>query len=828
MPNSMELSNSNFYCPITSELMTDPVMDPDGNTYERAAIEAWLERNNTSPLTGNELTIGQLIPNRTLREAIEDEIERISAINVPLMPSTSSPTTSFLGLALNKGISPQTIDILASINPPAFPSNDAIGSDICCVVDVSGSMGGNASIIGVENSGLSLLDITKHGLKTIISSLQDNDRLSLVSYSSAAKVVCYLTPMTTSGKEEVLSLVNTLRAEGTTNLWDGLKKGLDTLAEASTVINNTNITDNEKRNAALFLLTDGEPNVEPPRGHIPMLKRYREKNQGHFPGIISTFGFGYSVKSSLLRDIATEGGGMYAFIPDAGFVGTAFVNALANVLATMGTNALLTLQVPPQLHGCVEISALGHPNASIESTGVTLDLGSIKFGQRRDTIFRVTLPHGVCPENCLVVAGSFKAKFSYNSFFPGEEQMPLAMISPQNMLEFTTSANAISADDMRSQSYLSSQLFRSETTMIISDMLTSKLASPHEDISYDAIRLLMNNMRQWMAINPKRQREPYTIENYDLVDGLLKDLSGQVLEAVQEQYFRKWGRHYLPSLSRAHQLQECMNFKDPGVQQYGGEMFRALRDDADDAFNTLPPPHPSLRSPINPLEGLTNRSNCLPPPVCNMTAFNSASAPCFHGSCLVHMSDGTLKAVADVSRGDHVICNTHIEGESDFAEVECVVQTNTSNGYLDLIHLKEGLMVTPYHPVHVPLQYNGNRKWQFPIDCRLGKLEYTACSSVYSFILRPPLGKNYDERCRAKSMLINNVPCITLAHGIDDDDVATHPFYGSESVAESLQHIDKKGWSAGRVVLREGCVLKDPMSGLACGFRHTSNEIPVE
>lgn len=73
-------------------------------------------------------------------------------------------------------------------------------------------MGGEASIVGVENSGLSLLDITKHALKTIITSLNDTDRLSLVSYSNAAKIVCGLTFMTATGKARALSQVDTLRA----------------------------------------------------------------------------------------------------------------------------------------------------------------------------------------------------------------------------------------------------------------------------------------------------------------------------------------------------------------------------------------------------------------------------------------------------------------------------------------------------------------------------------------------------------------------------------------------------------------------------------------
>ena len=122
---------------------------------------------------------------------------------------------------------------------------------VLVTVDVSGSMGGKASIPGAENSGLTLLDITKHALKTVITSLQEQDRISLVSYSNAATVVCGLTPMTAAGKARVLGLVDTLYADGMTNLWDGLKKGLDTLTEASTASGSSSGV----RNASVFLLT---------------------------------------------------------------------------------------------------------------------------------------------------------------------------------------------------------------------------------------------------------------------------------------------------------------------------------------------------------------------------------------------------------------------------------------------------------------------------------------------------------------------------------------------------------------------------------------------
>jgi len=43
-----------YVCPITAEIMTDPVSTLDGFTYERKAITEWLRTKDTSPLTTRE------------------------------------------------------------------------------------------------------------------------------------------------------------------------------------------------------------------------------------------------------------------------------------------------------------------------------------------------------------------------------------------------------------------------------------------------------------------------------------------------------------------------------------------------------------------------------------------------------------------------------------------------------------------------------------------------------------------------------------------------------------------------------------------------------
>jgi hypothetical protein len=62
---------SDMLCPITCEIMKDPVICSDGNTYERKAIERWLLTNNKSPSTNLPLINKTLIPNVFAKRVIE-------------------------------------------------------------------------------------------------------------------------------------------------------------------------------------------------------------------------------------------------------------------------------------------------------------------------------------------------------------------------------------------------------------------------------------------------------------------------------------------------------------------------------------------------------------------------------------------------------------------------------------------------------------------------------------------------------------------------------------------------------------------------------------
>jgi hypothetical protein len=60
-------------CPLTMEVMRDPVMIVDDQTYERVEIEKWFVLGNrTSPLTGEELPSTNLFPNIVLCTVIRE------------------------------------------------------------------------------------------------------------------------------------------------------------------------------------------------------------------------------------------------------------------------------------------------------------------------------------------------------------------------------------------------------------------------------------------------------------------------------------------------------------------------------------------------------------------------------------------------------------------------------------------------------------------------------------------------------------------------------------------------------------------------------------
>jgi len=658
--------------------MKDPVVDPEGNTYDREAITAWLQKNSTSPITRNPLKVEDLIPNRALKETMDmfhkGEIDA-SDLNI-------SPPKNIEGRqqqlsdkkehAKQHQVSDIQIEVVSksghtmiSLIPPAKRKNvTRTPSTVCCVIDVSGSMADEAKIQDEagksEGFGLSILDLVKHAVRTIISGLGDQDQLALVSFTDQAAVVLGLTKMTDAGKKKAEKALEALQPLNSTNIWDGLYQGLEVLRNGAL-----------DKNSAVFLLTDGQPNVIPPRGHLPMLQKYKDEHG--LPGIVNTFGFGYNLDSKLLNELSVAGNGAYAFIPDGSFVGTIFVNALSNLMSTAANNVCLSVEMPNTKF--VDFSSIKQYSHQVASWGFDIQLGSVMFGQAKRFVIPVTLD------------GSTKLsiKMKYESPFEAKH----TEISQEIPVELT--------QDTEIDMQILRLSFVNEVTRALELMATSS------NDAMATIKGLIKEIKDSSVAGQKYMKD------------LLTDVEGQTVMAIsQNAAFKKWGKHFLPSLIRAHLLQQCNNFKDPGVQNYGGEMFSKIRDKVDDIFVKLPPPKQSVKK-------------AGPQPVIkSMAKFYNAHGGCIAGDCTVLMADGSLRLIKDLKKGDEIMGSN---GQA--VKISCVTKTVSQDNKAQLVKFENGLKITAWHPIRL------NGKFFFPCAVEEMPFEYEffECEAVYNFVL---------------------------------------------------------------------------------------------
>uniref|UniRef100_A0A0C9S5V7 RING-type E3 ubiquitin transferase n=1 Tax=Wollemia nobilis TaxID=56998 RepID=A0A0C9S5V7_9CONI len=81
-----------FRCPISLDLMRDPVILCTGQTYDRSSIEKWVASgNNTCPVTMQSLEDFTLIPNHTLRRLIQEWCVANSSKGIERIPTPKQP-----------------------------------------------------------------------------------------------------------------------------------------------------------------------------------------------------------------------------------------------------------------------------------------------------------------------------------------------------------------------------------------------------------------------------------------------------------------------------------------------------------------------------------------------------------------------------------------------------------------------------------------------------------------------------------------------------------------------------------------------------------------
>lgn len=594
------------------------------------------------------------------------------------------------------------IEPISEVRPP---------QDVVCVVDVSGSMSTLAELKtsnGSENNGLSILDVVKHSLNTIVSSLQPKDKFSVVTYSNNAKVTIPLSNVI--DKDVLREQINKIKIEGMTNIWAGLMLGMEEIRK----------NPGSLRNQSVILLTDGLPNVSPPSGEVKTFKKFLKTNSSLRDSFtLHTCGFGYQLDSKMLKDLANIGSGSYSFIPDIGMVGTIFINLMSNIYNINSTHLSVTLPYSKNYFK----SLSGYDYDSNELT-TTIYLKSLSNDKSRYLLLET-----------IKDIDNQELIYQENNVFMGH-------------IKFTVSGNKIFNSDIYNREY--------GRYLFLNDLFMSLVSN---DFNFDNSRVYL------------------LTQDDDYSKNLLEDINGQIQQAFsRKDWMERWGKHYLLSLEMAHQNEWCNNFKDPGVQNYQSELFTHYQSEIEDIFITLNPPEPTYHS--------SNK-------VTSMNSYYNSGGVCYHGDCLVTLSDGTFKYVDAINKGDKVKTS---EGS---ATVRTVVKSEMFRN-VKMVKFESGLLITPYHPIRV------DNKWHFPINYQNNVTEVYN-DYIYSFVLD-----------KHHTCFVNNIETVTLGHNFTGETIY-HPFFGSSKVIEELKKLE--GWEQGQVILPFDSLERHSETGEVYGIR---------
>jgi len=432
------------------------------------------------------------------------------------------------------------------------------------VLDISGSMreevvapataaevaaGGRR---GGERNGFSRLDLVKHSAATVIMSLRACDAVSVVSYSDMGTVVFPLRQLEHDMiRENARRAVDALYAGGSTNIWRGIRAGLDQLQQHAQTYHHHR----------MFLLTDGLPTDHPARGTLGELQRALSEERIRVD--IDTFAFGYdNPDTTLMRQIAESTGGSFAFVPDSSMMGTAFVHAVANAVCTVARDVTLRF----------------HSGGD----GPVSEEGQRKVG---------TLMSGQ-PRRVLVPPGTVSVSLSYEDLLSTESDWGRSRVTGYVELSEPGGEHALDEAVVLRMAY--------ETLY--------ELTFLDGCIAFD--RSFGTKIDECLVNLSARYAECVSTARPFLA-ALVRNFEDEICLAVLNRgAFQRWGRHYLKSMGMALLQQRRINFKDPVLQCFGDEHFDRWVRRCEQVFNSLPPPRPSIRAAeVVPVQSMASYSD---------------------------------------------------------------------------------------------------------------------------------------------------------------------------------------------------------------------------
>jgi Ca-activated chloride channel family protein len=254
--------------------------------------------------------------------------------------------------------------------PPPFVKKP---TNLVFLLDVSGSMGDANKLPLVKETILATLD-----------KLDASDHVSLVTYSTTARVV--LPPTSVELRSTIAAAVSALVADGSTNGADGMGLAY-AQASAGFIVGGIN---------HIVMCTDGDFNVGP-SSTSALLSLIRDKRKTGVTLTILGFGSG-NLNDAMMEAVADAGNGMYSVIIDSA---SAKKFAEQKILSTINHVAKdMKLQVEFNPARVAAYRLLGYEDRAIADQDFrndAVDAGEVGAGHRVTALYELVLAGGTVP-----------------------------------------------------------------------------------------------------------------------------------------------------------------------------------------------------------------------------------------------------------------------------------------------------------------------------------------------------------------------------------------------------------------------------------------------
>ena len=221
-------------------------------------------------------------------------------------------------------------------------------------IDVSGSM---------DDEGK--WEFAQRGLILLLDALHDDDTLTLVTYSSSARVIAE--GVGAGDAPDQADTINRLSPGGGTNLHEGLELAFEMARRYSS-------GDTENR---VVLLSDGEPTVGVTS--TPDIIRMARGYVGEGIGL-TTIGLGRGFDPELMRGLAEVGGGNHYFLENVQSVEEVFVEEIEYFVTPIASNLRIELEAG-DAYGLREV--FGTSMQSVEGDTAVIEFPNVTVAHRK-------------------------------------------------------------------------------------------------------------------------------------------------------------------------------------------------------------------------------------------------------------------------------------------------------------------------------------------------------------------------------------------------------------------------------------------------------------